>query len=212
MNLHNNPEEFSQLIAVTADALGIPENAVRRDYYIIMLLQNLQRSSYADNCVFKGGTSLSKCYPGTINRFSEDIDITFVASEQLTDKQYSKILKKIEASISDGFSLDKISGERNDRNKSAYVWHETEDKSECRIKLEIGSSVRPDPYSKRTVKTYIQEYLEEREMIDFASEYELESVYENLHKDLLYTSEKQDFAKAIKAFETISNRLYEIVE
>ena len=136
----------------------------------------------------------------------------FCCSEQLTDKQYSKILKKIEASISDGFSLDKISGERNDRNKSAYVWHETEDKSECRIKLEIGSSVRPDPYSKRTVKTYIQEYLEEREMIDFASEYELESVYENLHKDLLYTSEKQDFAKAIKAFETISNRLYEIGE
>ena len=95
MNLHNNHEEFSQLIAVTADALGIPENAVRRDYYIIMLLQNLQRSSYADNCVFKGGTSLSKCYPGTINRFSEDIDITFVAVNSLQTNNTAKFLRKL---------------------------------------------------------------------------------------------------------------------
>lgn len=38
-----------------------------------------------------------------------------------------------------------------------YVWFSA---PEDRVKLEIGSTVRPDPYSKRIVKTYIQEFLE----------------------------------------------------
>lgn len=36
--------------------------------------------------------------------------------------------------------------------------------------------------------------------------------YEKLHEDLLYTSEKQDFDKAIQTFETISNIFSEIQE
>ena len=59
------------------------------------MLQKLEKSEFADCCVFKGGTSLSKCYPGSIERFSEDIDLTFLASG-LSKKQYDKSLKKIE--------------------------------------------------------------------------------------------------------------------
>ena len=75
MNLHEHKEEFEQLIAIVADYIGVPADAVRRDYYIVQMMQNLQNSEYAEVCVFKGGTSLSKCYPGSINRFSEDIDL-----------------------------------------------------------------------------------------------------------------------------------------
>ena len=57
--------------------MHIPESAVKRDYYIVLLLEKLGNSTYAEKCVFKGGTSLSKCYPGSIERFSEDIDLTF---------------------------------------------------------------------------------------------------------------------------------------
>ena len=114
--------------------------------------------------MFKGGTSLSKCYPGSINRFSEDIDLTFIPVEDMTNKKYSKALKRVEDTISAGFLMEKIEDERNDRNKSAFVWPENESKETCRVKLEIGSSVRPDPFSKRSMKTYIQEYLEEKGM------------------------------------------------
>ena len=69
MNLHEHKEEFEELISIVANQIGIPSDAVRRDYYIVMLLQNLQNSEFAVMCVFKGGTSLSKCYPGSINRF-----------------------------------------------------------------------------------------------------------------------------------------------
>ena len=66
MDLHRHKVEFEQLIRIVAEEKGIPETAVRRDYYIVMMMESLQNSEYADVCVFKGGTSLSKCYPGSI--------------------------------------------------------------------------------------------------------------------------------------------------
>lgn len=64
MKLHHFPEEFQQLITVVANDKHISESAVERDYYIVMMLKALADSPYAEQCVFKGGTSLSKCYPG----------------------------------------------------------------------------------------------------------------------------------------------------
>ena len=165
MNLHEHKEEFEELIAIVADYIGVPADAVRMDYYIVQMMQTLQNSEYAEVCVFKGGTSLSKCYPGSINRFSEDIDLTFIPVEDMTNKKYSKALKRVEDTISAGFLMEKIEEERNDRNKSAFVWPENESKETCRVKLEIDSSVRPDPFSKRSMKTYIQEYAGYREVL-----------------------------------------------
>ena len=179
MNLHEHKEEFEELIAITADYIGVPADAVRRDYYIVQMMQNLQNSEYVEACVFKGGTSLSKCYPGSINRFSEDIDLTFIPIENMNNKKYSRTLKRVENAISAGFLMEKIEAERNDRNKSAYVWPENENKETCRVKLEIGSSVRPDPFSKRSMKTYIQEYLEKEGMQDVVTEFELQDVNVN---------------------------------
>lgn len=179
MNLHEHRNDFEELIAIVADYIGVPADAVRRDYYIVRLMQNLQNSEYAEVCVFKGGTSLSKCYPGSINRFSEDIDLTFIPVEDMNNKKYSRTLKRIEDAISKGFCLEKIEAERNDRNKSAYVWPENENRENCRVKLEIGSSVRPDPFSKRSMKTYIQEYLEAKGMQDAVTEFDLQEVQVN---------------------------------
>lgn len=176
MKLHKNKEEFSELIAIVAQYIGIPAAAVRRDYYIVMMLQNLGKSELADCCVFKGGTSLSKCYPGSIDRFSEDIDLTFIPVEDMNNKSYSKNLKKIEAIISNGFIIEKIEAERNDRNKSSYIWPYDEDRDTCKVKLEIGSSVRPEPFSRKSMKTYVQEYLENQGMNDLVQEFELEEI------------------------------------
>lgn len=103
----------------------------------------------------------------------QDYDLTYIPDETLTEKQYDKALKEIEKILATDAHLEKIPEERNNRNKSAFVWF---DERESRIKLEIGSSVRPDPYEIRELKTYIQEYLEKRGKHDVASEYELETV------------------------------------
>ena len=172
MKLHTFPEEFRQLITVVANDKHISESAVERDYYIVMMLKALADSPYAEQCVFKGGTSLSKCYPGSIDRFSEDIDLTFLGMD-LSDKACDKTIKKIEAIMSAGAQTEKIPQERSDRSKSMYVWFGSQ---EDRVKLEIGSTVRPDPYSKKTVKTYIHEFLESRGFEDDIAQFELTPV------------------------------------
>ena len=176
MKLHEYQYEFKDLISIVASKLHIPESAVERDYYIVLSLKNLENSEYADKCVFKGGTSLSKCYPGSIERFSEDIDLTFLGME-LSDKACDKSIKQIEAIMTTGAQTDKITAERSNRSKSMYVWFANEDN---KIKLEIGSSVRPDPYSKKTIKSYIHEFLEEQGAEDDIQKFELTSVTLNV--------------------------------
>lgn len=179
MKLHEFEQEFRQLISIVARQKHISESAVERDYYIVMMLQKLEQSEYSDKCVFKGGTSLSKCYPGSIERFSEDIDLTFLAMELgiEDDKKCEKALKKIEALMSEGAEFEPVTTERNKRNKSAFVWFGSRANQ---VKLEIGSTVRPDPYSKKEIKTYIQEYLEEQGLNDDIALFELSTVSLNV--------------------------------
>lgn len=176
MKLHEFQTEFKDLITIVANKMHLPESAIERDYYIVMLLKNLADSEYAEKCVFKGGTSLSKCYPGSIERFSEDIDLTFLGIDE-SDKVCDKAIKRIEKIMTVGADTEKIDAERSNRSKSMYVWFG--DKAN-RIKLEIGSSVRPDPYSKKTMKTYIQEFLEEVGATDDIQKFELEAVTINV--------------------------------
>ncbi len=176
MKLHENTTEFKELISIVAANKHLPESAIERDYYIVFLLKNLADSEYADKCVFKGGTSLSKCYPDSIERFSEDIDLTFLGIDE-SDKVCDKTIKKIESVMTVGAETEKIDAERSNRSKSMYVWFG--DKSN-RVKLEIGSSIRPDPYSKKTLKTYIQEFLEEHNGQDDIEKYELQEVTLNV--------------------------------
>ncbi len=71
--LHENREQFLNAINLTFAQTGISTQAIEKDYYVTMLLRKL--SAKLPCIVFKGGTSLSKCY-NVIKRFSEDIDIT----------------------------------------------------------------------------------------------------------------------------------------
>lgn len=48
---------------------------MEKDFWVCWLLGILFESEFADNLVFKGGTSLSKVF-GVIDRFSEDIDLS----------------------------------------------------------------------------------------------------------------------------------------
>ncbi len=53
---------------------GINVKAIEKDWWVTLTLKALFQSAFATQLVFKGGTSLSKCWK-LIERFSEDIDI-----------------------------------------------------------------------------------------------------------------------------------------
>ncbi len=75
--------------------------------------------------------------------------------------------------MSQGSRIEKISAERNDRNTSANLYFDTGLTTSPRIKLEIGSSVRPDPYSQKLIRSYIHEYLLAHSLDDIISTYAL---------------------------------------
>jgi hypothetical protein len=55
-------------------ASGIGTKAIEKDWWVTLTLKALFATEYADFLIFKGGTSLSKCWK-LVERFSEDIDI-----------------------------------------------------------------------------------------------------------------------------------------
>ncbi len=68
--------ERSEVLAVAADASGRPDYLLEKDVWVVWALAALFESSFGDDLCFKGGTSLSKAYR-VIERFSEDVDITY---------------------------------------------------------------------------------------------------------------------------------------
>lgn len=96
MKLHNNKEVFYKLILIVSDYYKIDSAQIEKDYFVTLLLKDLVLRM--PNLLFKGGTSLSKCYK-IINRFSEDIDLTLEEDchTQSHKKQMkSKILESCE--------------------------------------------------------------------------------------------------------------------
>jgi predicted nucleotidyltransferase component of viral defense system len=74
MKLHENKILFRQAIQSTADQLKLPPIYVEKDYWVTLALFKIFKNEIGEEIVFKGGTSLSKCYH-LIDRFSEDIDL-----------------------------------------------------------------------------------------------------------------------------------------
>ena len=90
MYLHENKENFREMIELVSDDTGRAAAVIEKDYYVTLVLRLLLEQ--LSNVVFKGGTSLSKGYH-VINRFSEDIDITF--DEHIGEARRKKLKNQI---------------------------------------------------------------------------------------------------------------------
>lgn len=91
MNLHHDREAFEELIIGAANELALPTNVIEKDYYVTITLKLLAEK--IDDMVFKGGTSLTKCYQ-LLDCFSEDIDLTYSAESGTPGELRKKLLKK----------------------------------------------------------------------------------------------------------------------
>lgn len=69
-------EDRQEALRVAADRSGRPLHLLEKDIWVVWALETLFGSALGEHLVFKGGTSLSKAY-GVIQRFSEDVDLTY---------------------------------------------------------------------------------------------------------------------------------------
>lgn len=68
MELHLNNLEFEELIELTSQKINIPSSAVRKDYFITIILKKLSDSDFIDRVVFKG-QMLSKINRAIFGRY-----------------------------------------------------------------------------------------------------------------------------------------------
>lgn len=79
MILHKDKDKFDIAIKTASRYFNVAPAIIEKDYYVTLIL--LKLTERVPNLLFKGGTSLSKCYK-IIDRFSEDIDITLDSEHQ----------------------------------------------------------------------------------------------------------------------------------
>ncbi|MFG0231150.1 nucleotidyl transferase AbiEii/AbiGii toxin family protein [Achromobacter sp. 413638] len=74
----------SEALEVAAGRSGRPAHLLEKDIWVVWALSAIYESPLGDSLTFKGGTSLSKVYK-VIDRFSEDIDLTYDIRELVPD-------------------------------------------------------------------------------------------------------------------------------
>ena len=117
--LHNDRETFEQIILKVSEDSGIEASIIEKDYYVTLFLKKIVEIQ--PNIIFKGGTSLSKCYK-VINRFSEDIDLNVETDNKPTEGQRKELKKNIVSIINDfGFTLDNADNIKSRRDYNRYI-------------------------------------------------------------------------------------------
>lgn len=180
MLLHQNIKEFRKIVILTATHYGLQEYQIEKDYYISLFLKPLGNMSKNIPIVFKGGTSLSKCY-GVISRFSEDIDLSVIQNKQLTRKQ-KKDLKQliIETAKEIGAEVININEIESRKHFNRYilkfnsVFNSDVDTLQKLI-IETMIAYNPFPAIYQKTENIILEYLKIQKKNDIIGQYQLDS-------------------------------------
>lgn len=179
MKLHENKTLFNQAVRFTAQKLGILDIYVEKDYWVAFALKIIFSSKAADYTIFKGGTALSKCY-GMIERFSEDIDLVVIRSDE-SNSQLKNKTKKISKILDPYFpeiEVDGITQKMGMNRKTAHSYSKifSGEFGQVRDSIIIEASWLGyfEPNEEKEIKTLIAEMMEENNQTHLISEYGLE--------------------------------------
>lgn len=165
MTLHENPLLFKEAIRAASQELQILPEFIEKDYWITYVLERLSKSEYYSQVVFKGGTSLSKCYK-LINRFSEDIDLAVVNPSDIGGSQGKTLIRNIEKIATLGLqeiTIPDITSKGSKFRKSIYTYNTLLSMNiSNRIIIEINTFANPYPYQELSVTSLLYDYMNER--------------------------------------------------
>ena len=177
MNLHHDKEAFGELIVGAANELAIPTNVIEKDYYVTITLKALAEKT--KDLVFKGGTSLTKCYQ-LLDRFSEDIDLSCTAESGIPGESRKKLLKKNIVSTMEefGFQINNLDSTRSRRNYNCYrasypSVYEQNSILKPELVIETYVAMLPFPTTNRKVDNYIYRFLNKINRLDLVETYDL---------------------------------------
>ena len=178
MNLHESKEIFGQYIMAAADFMGLSDaGIIEKDYFVTLFLKKIAEKQ--PNIIFKGGTSLSKCYK-LINRFSEDIDLNVhTESGRPTEGQRKKLKENI-TTIIDSLRFNLVNPEqvRIRRDFNRYVVDYMSDSANSFLKkyliIETAVSIKSFPTETMSAASFVYDFLTANSADGEITKYELE--------------------------------------
>ena len=182
------------IFAETSAAIGLPDAAVEKDWWVVHTIDLVFNTSIAPHTVFKGGTSLSKAW-GLIDRFSEDIDLAldrrFLGFDkkdyEITGSQVRKLREQSFQFISENyfpelrrkfsdtgfdnmtFQLGEIKSHDQDPLIIEIYYPTVTDPVsylQPRVLIEVGSRSMMEPFEKCSFTSFVGEHFKGRSFAD----------------------------------------------
>ncbi len=137
-------------------------------------MHRLSKSKYAEQTVFKGGTSLSKGY-GLINRFSEDVDIAIINDDQKSGNEIKTIIRSVEKEMTKQLKEIQVEGvtSKGSRFRKSVFEYESKNKSNKLI-VEVNSFANPFPFQKMIIKSFVFDFLNATENGEIIKQFDLQ--------------------------------------
>jgi len=182
------------IFAETSAAIGLPDAAVEKDWWVVHTIDLVFNTTIAPNTVFKGGTSLSKAW-GLIDRFSEDIDLALnrrflgfdKKDNEMTGSQVRKLREQSFQFISENyfpelrrkfseagfnnvtFQLGEIKSHDQDPLIMEIYYPTVTDPIsylQPRVLIEVGSRSMMEPFEKCSFTSFVGEHFKGRPFAD----------------------------------------------
>ena len=182
------------IFAETSAAIGLPDAAVEKDWWVVHTIDLVFNTSIAPQTVFKGGTSLSKAW-GLIDRFSEDIDLALdrrflgfdKMDNEMTGSQVRKLREQSFQFISENYfpelrrkfsdaGFDNVTfqlGEIKSHDQDPLIIEiyyptvtDTVSYLQPRVLIEVGSRSMMEPFEKCSFTSFVGEHFKDRPFAD----------------------------------------------
>ena len=178
MRLDNKVDDFKKYIEETSNYFDIHQEYVEKDYWLSLMLKEIFKHEL--DYVFKGGTSLSKCHH-LINRFSEDIDISYEKSYFASgvgeiERKYKGISSSIKTIGLSVLHTEKLNRDGYfNRFECPYPSMFDDGRIDKKVIIELAAQTPSFPSEIKPIQSFIGEYLDRTGRHELTVQYELES-------------------------------------
>ena len=182
MRLHENKKLFQDAVILTAQQKkGLSETVIEKDYWVTVALYTIFTNEIGNETVFKGGTSLSKCFQ-LIERFSEDIDLVVFRREGESDNKMNGKLVKIGKCVKNILPEIYVEGKTNKKGMNRTTIHlfdqtfpeDLKQVNNNKITLEATWLGNVEPYREYMVQSYISEMMYNQNQIELIESYNMQ--------------------------------------
>ena len=183
MNLHLDRDVFKQFINKISSETNIAMDILEKDYYVCCILQELSKKQDELQAYFKGGTAIYKILD-TMNRFSEDIDLTVKINEELSNTQKKKVFERTAFDYNvEGLTLNKEKSIKYGKSEIAFYDYETVFDIDTaplqragEIQIESTSFTVSEPIEDSIIQPIIYKYANASEKKTLKEKFEVEPI------------------------------------